>query len=345
MHMNSGIIIENFVILLIFIQYEWLMNEMEEPMTGFQRIMRCDENNKLTFVNAYFGMNSFWVTISEIALLFEVSVSSVLKHLSDLYQDRELNQEDTCISLETTKFENGHDVTRVIDYYNMSVIISIAFRLDSDQAVMVRRWALNALSEYNHYGYVMKEEHFSGSDYFNELMERIREIRASEKRAYQKIIDIFVQCSADFDKSSQSSHKFYSIIQNKLHFAVTGHTAAEIVFERVDADKPGMGLTSWKAAPDGKISAKDVVVAKNYLNEAEISRLKHIVSMLIDHAELMAEQQIKMSMENWLEKLDEYLEFSHRPVLKGKGRISREMANRKAFQEFRKFCIKQKRLS
>ena len=191
---------------------------------------------------------------------------------------------------------------------------------------------------------MLKNGRAFGRDYFDELLERIREIRASERRAYQKIADIFEQCSYDYDKASNLTREFYSFVQNKLHFAVTGKTAAELIAERVSPDSPTMGLTTWKAAPDGKITKRDVVVAKNYLNEKELSRLNRIVTMFIDYAELMAEDEVPMSMADWLKETDNFLLSNRRRVLEGKGKISHEDAVRKAEDIYAEFRIRQDEL-
>ena len=207
-------------------------------------------------------------------------------------------------------------------------------------------WATKTLKEYIQKGFVLNDEMLKngrpfGKDYFDELLERVREIRASERRAYQKIADIFEQCSYDYDKNSETTHAFYAFVQNKLHFAVTGKTAAELIAERVSLDSPTMGLTTWKGAPDGKILKSDVLTAKNYLNEAELKRLNRLVNMFIDYAELMAEDEIPMSMQDWLDTADRFLQNNRRRILKDKGVVSREAAEKKASEIYREFRKKQ----
>ena len=220
----------------------------------------------------------------------------------------------------------------------------MGYRVNSKKATKFRQWATKTLREYIQKGFVLNDELLKngrpfGRDYFDELLERIREIRASERRAYQKIADIFEQCSYDYDKNSETTRAFYSFVQNKLHYAVTGRTAAELIVERVSPDSPTMGLTTWKAAPDGKILKSDALVAKNYLNEDELRRLNRLVTMFIDYAELMAEDAQPMSMADWLAQTDRFLEFSRRDVLPDKGKVSREAAERRVsevYEQFRK---------
>jgi hypothetical protein len=218
--------------------------------------------------------------------------------------------------------------------------------VNSRKATKFRQWATKTLKEYITKGFVLNDDMLKngqpfGKDYFDELLERIREIRASERRAYQKITDIFEQCSYDYDKNSEITRAFYSFVQNKLHFAVTGQTAAEIIYERADAQKPTMGLTTWKDAPDGKILKRDIVVAKNYLNEKEMSRLNRLVTMFIDYAELMAEDEVLMSMQDWVDQTDQFLKNNRRLVLEGKGQISHEQAIEKATKEYESFRVRQ----
>ena len=240
--------------------------------------------------------------------------------------------------------EGPRQVRRELEHYNLDAIIAVGYRVNSKKATRFRQWATRTLKEYITKGFVLNDELMKngrpfGKDYFDELLERIREIRASERRAYQKIADIFEQCSYDYDKQSDTTKAFYAFVQNKLHFAVTGQTAAELIAGRATLDSPTMGLTTWKAAPDGKILKSDTLIAKNYLNEKELSRLNRLVTMFIDYAELMAEDQVPMSMADWLAEADRFLTNNRQKVLEGKGRISHEDAVRKVsdiYQEFRK---------
>lgn len=228
----------------------------------------------------------------------------------------------------------------------MDAIIAVGYRVNTKKATRFRQWATKTLKEYIIKGFVLNDDMLKngkpfGKDYFDELLERIREIRASERRAYQKITDIFEQCSYDYDKSSEITKNFYAFVQNKLHFAVTGKTAAELIYERADLEKLAMGLTTWKDAPDGKALKRDIGIAKKYLNEKELSRLNRLVTMFIDYAELMAEDEILMSMQDWAEQTNQFLVNNRREVLDGKEKISHEAARKKAEREYEVFRVKQ----
>ncbi len=225
----------------------------------------------------------------------------------------------------------GRSVKRVLDFYNLDAIIAVGYRVNSKKATKFRQWATKNLKEYITKGFVLNEKLLKngksfGKDYFDDLLEKIREIRASERRAYQKITDIFEQCSCDYDKDSETTKQFYAFVQNKLHYAVSGNTAAEIVYNRSDSTKEHMGLTSWKNSPDGKIYKSDVVIAKNYLNEKEISRLNRLVAMFIDFAELQAEEGNLVKMQDCVNAINFFLESNRQKVLETKGKISHEQA-------------------
>jgi len=260
--------------------------------------------------------------------------------------DEELTEEATIKDSLIVQIEGNREVNRKARFYNLDMIIAVGYRVNSKKATRFRQWATKTLREYIQKGYVLNDDMLKngkpfGRDYFDELLERIREIRASERRAYQKIADIFEQCSCDYDKSSNLTREFYSFVQNKLHYAVTGKTAAELIAERVNLDHPTMGLTTWKTAPDGKIMKSDVTIAKNYLNEKEISRLNRIVTMFIDYAELMAEDEVPMRMEDWLKETDSFLSYNRRRVLMGKGNVSHKEATDRAENVYKQFRIQQ----
>ena len=266
-------------------------------------LYQIDDTN--VCVSVYFGNETFWLTTKAMAELFGVKSQAITKHLGNIYEEEELTREATCSKKEQVQIEGGREVKRNLDFYNLDAIIAVGYRVNSKKATKFRQWATKTLKEYITKGFVLNDDMLKngkpfGKDYFDELLERIREIRASERRAYQKITDVFEQCSYDYDKNSETTRAFYAFVQNKLHFAVTGQTAAELIFDRADAEKPTMGLTTWKDAPDGKILKRDIVVAKNYLNEKEMSRLNRLVTMFIDYAELMAEDEILMSMQDWV---------------------------------------------
>ena len=296
------------------------------------------------YIDVFFKDETFWLTQSAMAELFDVKTPAISKHLKNIYDEEELNRDSTISKMETVQIEGERQVKRTLDFYNLDAIIAVGYRVNSKKATRFRQWATKTLKEYIQKGFVLNDELMKngrpfGKDYFDELLERIREIRASERRAYQKIADIFEQCSYDYDKNSETTKEFYAFVQNKLHFAVTGKTAAEIISERATLDSPTMGLTTWKGSPDGKILKSDVIVAKNYLNEKEISRLNRLVTMFIDYAELMAEDEQPMSMKDWLEETNRFLSNNRRNVLEGKGTISHDDAVKKVsdiYSEFRK---------
>lgn len=239
--------------------------------------------------------------------------------------------------------EGKREVSREVDFYNLDAIIAVGYRVNSYQATQFRIWATKTLREYIIKGFVLDDERLKqgprfGKDYFDELLERIREIRASERRFYQKITDIYAQCSIDYDPKAEITQTFYKTVQNKLHWAITGHTAAELIAQRADATKPNMGLTTWKNAPKGKIQKTDVTVAKNYLSEKEISDLNRIVSMYLDYAENQAARQIPMKMTDWISKLDAFLQFNEYELLQDAGKVSHAIAQElatKAFEQYR----------
>ena len=305
-----------------------------------------DESN--VCVNVYYSNETFWLTQKAMAELFGVNTQAITKHLGNIYQEQELNKEATCSKMEQVQQEGDRQVKRFVDFYNLDAVIAVGYRVNSHQATAFRIWATKTLKEYITKGFVLNDDMLKngrpfGKDYFDELLERIREIRASERRAYQKIADVFEQCSYDYDKKSETTKAFYSFVQNKLHFAVTGKTAAELIYERADSNQPTMGLTTWGAAPDGKILKRDVTIAKNYLNEKELSLLNRLVTMFIDYAELMAEDEILMSMADWLKQTDVFLSTNRRNILADKGTVSHDQAVDKATKEYEIFRVRQDR--
>ena len=317
---------------------------MEKQPSPGGEILLYENGGEKEFVSVVFQDETFWLTQSGMAELFDCSTDNISLHLKNIYAEEELTPEATTEKISVVRQEGSRQVRRTLDHYNLDAIIAVGYRVNSKKATRFRQWATKTLKEYIQKGFVLNDELMKngrpfGRDYFDELLERIREIRASERRAYQKIADVFEQCSYDYDKNSETTRAFYSFVQNKLHFAVTGKTAAELIAERATPDSPTMGLTTWKGAPDGKILKSDTLVAKNYLNEKELSRLNRLVTMFIDYAELMAEDQVPMSMEDWLRETDRFLTNNRRNVLEGKGRISREAAVKKVgavYEEFRK---------
>ena len=292
-----------------------------------------------TYIDVYFQDETFWLTQVGMAELFDCSKSNISMHLTNIFAEEELDE--TAVM---RKFRISELSTKPTNFYNLDAIIAVGYRVNSKKATRFRQWATRTLREYIQKGFVLNDELMKngrafGRDYFDELLERIREIRASERRAYQKIADVFEQCSYDYDKNSETTRAFYSFVQNKLHVAVTGKTAAELIADRVTPESPTMGLTTWKGAPDGKILKSDALVAKHYLNEKELSRLNRLVNMFIDYAELMAEDEQLMSMQDWLNETDRFLQNNRQRVLDGKGSISHDEAVErvsKVYAEFRK---------
>ncbi|WP_443662926.1 virulence RhuM family protein [Dysosmobacter sp.] len=315
----------------------------QRPMQQGEILLYSNDGEK-EFVSVVFRDETFWLTQSGMAELFDCTTDNISLHLKNIYEEKELTPEATTEKISVVRQEGSRQVRRTLEHYNLDVIIAVGYRVNSKKATRFRQWATKTLKEYITKGFVLNDDMLKngkpfGRDYFDELLERIREIRASERRAYQKIADVFEQCSYDYDKNSETTKAFYAFVQNKLHFAVTGKTAAELIAERATLDSPTMGLTTWKGAPDGKILKSDTLVAKNYLNEKELSRLNRLVTMFIDYAELMAEDQVPMSMEDWLHETDRFLTNNRRNVLEGKGCISREAAVKKVsgiYAEFRK---------
>lgn len=309
-------------------------------------LYQIDDTN--VCVSVIYKDETFWLTQKAMAELFDCSSDNVSLHLKNIYKEEELTEEATTEIFSVVQKEGKRDVKRNAKCYNLDAIIAVGYRVNSKKATKFRQWATKTLKEYITKGFVLNDDMLKngkpfGKDYFDELLERIREIRASERRAYQKITDVFEQCSYDYDKNSETTRAFYAFVQNKLHFAVTGQTAAELIYDRADAEKPTMGLTTWKDAPDGKILKRDIVVAKNYLNEKEISRLNRLVTMFIDYAELMAEDEILMSMQDWVDQTNQFLSNNRRKVLEGKGNISHETAIEKAKKEYDIFRVRQDR--
>ena len=294
-------------------------------------------------VDVWFANDNFWLTQKTMADLFGVKTPAVNKHLKNIFTSGELVEEAVVSILETTAADSKTYSTR---FYNLDAVIAVGYRVNSIKATHFRIWATQTLREFMVKGFVLNDEMLKngrqfGQDYFGELLERIREIRASERRAYQKIADVFEQCSSDYRSNSEETQLFFQMVQNRLHFATTGQTAAEIVHGRADAEKPFMGLTTWKNAPRGKILKSDVTVAKNYLNEAEMDKLNRLVALFIDFAELRALNRQVMAMKDWLGWVEKFLNLTDQQVLHTAGKISQEMAQTKAHTEYERFRVRQ----
>ncbi len=298
-------------------------------------------------VEVVYSGETFWLTQKRMAELFGVEVPAVSKHLANIYESGELTKEATISILETVQQEGNRNVTRKMEFYSLDAVIAVGYRVNSRQATQFRIWATQTLKEFITKGFVLDDErlkqgqHF-GKDYFDELLERIREIRASERRFYQKITDLYA-LSADYNKDAPATQDFFASVQNKLHWAITGKTAAEIIYTEADATKLYMGLKTWKHAPDGKILKSDVSIAKNYLNEAHIQELNRIVSAYLDLAENNAKRSQLMFMENWGKFLTNFLQLSNYPILKDKGKVSMLEAKLKSESEFEKYRVIQDR--
>lgn len=314
---------------------------MRNEIAGRGEVLLYSDESGKEYVSVVFKDETFWLTQKAMAELFGCTADNISLHLKNIFADGELDKDAVTEKFSATAADGKNYLTQ---HYNLDAIIAVGYRVNSKKATRFRQWATKTLKEYIQKGFVLNDELMKngrpfGKDYFDELLERIREIRASERRAYQKIADVFEQCSYDYDKNSETTKAFYAFVQNKLHCAVTGKTAAELISERATLDSPTMGLTTWKGAPDGKILKSDTLVAKNYLNEKELSRLNRLVTMFIDYAELMAEDEQLMSMQDWLNETDRFLTNNRRNVLDGKGHISREAAAKKVsaiYDEFRK---------
>ncbi len=299
-------------------------------------------------IEVIFEGETFWLSQRKMAELFAVEIQTINYHLKEIFKSGELEEGATIRKIRIVQPEGNREVSREVDFYNLDAIIAVGYRVNSYQATQFRIWATRTLKEFIIKGFVLDDErlkqgrHF-GKDYFDELLERIREIRASERRFYQKITDLYVQCSIDYNPKSETTMLFYKTVQNKLEWAITGMTAAEIIASRAGAEKPNMGLTNWKNAPAGKILKSDVSVAKNYLTVAELSALNRIVTMYLDYAENQAARQISMKMQDWVEKLDAFLRFNEYDILQDAGQVSHEVAKALAEKNYEQFRVQQDR--
>lgn len=291
-------------------------------------------------VEIYLYNENLWLSQKKIADLFNVGIPAINKHLKNIFESGELQEDSVVSTLEITADDGKNYKTK---FYNLDAIIAVGYRVNSRQATHFRIWATQILKEYVIKGFAMDDERLKdpqqifGKDYFEEQLARIRDIRSSERRFYQKITDIYAQCSADYDPDENITKDFFATVQNKLHFAITGQTAAEIISGRVDSKKSNMGLTSWKNAPVGRIRKADISIAKNYLNEKELDHLNRIVTMYLDYAELQAQNKKVMYMKDWVVKLDTFLKFNELDILQNSGKIAHEVALAFAEKEFEKF--------
>ena len=302
-------------------------------------------------VNALVRDESIWLTQKEMAELFDVNKSSISRHLRNIFADGELDEQVVVAKIATTSQHGAmadKTQTTLSQYYNLDAIISVGYRVNSRRATQFRIWATGVLKEYIQKGFVMDDERLKqgktafGKDYFRELLERVRSIRASERRIWQQITDIFAECSIDYDKNATITHAFYSMVQNKFHYAIVGQTAAEIIYNRADREKEHMGLTTWKNAPDGRILESDVSIAKNYLDEKQIRQLERAVTGYFDYIEDLIERENTFTMEDFATSVNEFLSFRKYKILEGRGKISRKAAIEKAETEYDAFNKYQK---
>ena len=297
-------------------------------------------------IEVIFNAETFWLTQKRMAELFGVESHTITYHLKEIFKTGELDENSTTRKIRVVQKEGNRDVSRDLDFYNLDAIIAVGYRVNSFEATQFRIWATKTLREYIVKGFVLDDERLKqgkrfGKDYFDELLDRIREIRASERRFYLKITDIYEQCSIDYNRDADITQTFFKTVQNKLHFAISGKTAAQIIAERANADKPNMGLQTWKNAPQGKILKGDIGTAKNYLVEKEIKELERVVTMYLDYAELQASRQIAMKMADWTSRLDAFLQFNDYQILNDAGKVSHEVAMKLAEQEYGKFRVTQ----
>ncbi len=289
---------------------------------------------------------TIWLTQKSMADLFECSSDNISLHLKNIFKDNELDKRLTTEVFSVVRKEGNRSVNRELEFYNLDAIIAVGYRVNSKKATKFRIWATKILKDYMIKGFAIDVEKMKngpkfGKDYYDDLLQTIREIRLSERRQYQKITDIFEATSVDYNKDSDEAYIFFKIVQNKLHYAITGKTAAELIYERVDSEKLNMGLTSWKNSPNGKIMKYDISIAKNYLNEDELKKLNNLTTLFLDYAEDMAEEHQIMTMKDWIKETDELIKFRKKNVLSDSGRISHEKAIEKAENEYEKFRVKQ----
>lgn len=318
---------------------------MDDKLIGNEKnILFYNDEEGNTKVEVLLENEDVWLNTEALSTLFNIDRSGIVKHINNIYKDEELEEKSTCAKIAQVQKEGNRNVKRVYPYYNLDMIISIGFRVNSKKAIKFRTWANKIIKDYMVQGFALNDERFmkvrkSDQEYFKRLLERIKLIRTSERMFYQKITDIFAECSIDYDKDSDMAITFYKTIQNKFHFAITGQTAAEIVYNRVDSKKDNMGLTTWENSPDGKILKSDVIIAKNYLDEKEIKNLNNLVNLFLDIAENNAERNIAMYMKDWKKEVENALRVFHYDVLEGKGKISHKQAKEKAESEYEKYKV------
>lgn len=321
---------------------------MENQQNNF--LIYSTPNNNVR-VDVFVQDETVWLTQKSLAELFDTSTQNITIHLKNIYEDAELQEDATCKEILQVQIEGKREVSRNTKFYNLDAIISVGYRVNSSKATQFRIWATQTLKEFIIKGFVLDDNRLKqgqtlfGKDYFKELLRRVRSIRASERRIYQQVTDIFAECSIDYDKNAEITKNFYAMVQNKFHFAITGKTAAEIIHHLADKKKDNMGLATWKNAPDGRIIKTDVLVAKNYLQEKEISQLERTVTGYFDYIESLIERENTFTMEQLADSVNKFLTFNEYKILQGKGRISKLQADKKAIKEYDEFNKTQKIIS
>ena len=319
---------------------------MRNEITGRGEVLLYSDESGKEYISVVFKDETFWLTQKAMAELFDVQTPAISKHLKNIFADGELEENVVVSKMETTTRHGavqGKTQTNDTKFYNLDAIIAVGYRVSSLKATRFRQWATKILNEYITKGFAMDDERLKqgtavfGKDYFRELLERVRSIRASERRIWQQITDIYAECSTDYDKNSPTTREFYAMVQNRFHYAITGHTAAEIIYSKADHTKDHMGLTTWKNAPDGRVLKSDVSIAKNYLQEKEIRQLERAVTGFFDYIEDLIERENTFNMQQFSASVNEFLSFRRYQILPDKGKISAEQAKRKAEQEYEIF--------
>ena len=320
-------------------------NTIDDNLIGNENniVFYTDEENNIN-VEVILQNENVWLNIDSLTKLFKIDRTGITRHINNIYKDEELEEDSTCAKI--AHMGNNNKQQYITKYYNLDMIISIGFRVNSKPAIKFRIWANKVIKEYMIKGFALNDDRFINGNkfdtrYFDELLERIKTIRVSERMSYQKIMDLFIATAIDYNKDSEEAYTFFKIVQNKLHYAITGKTAAELIFERVDSKKAHMGLTSWKNSPDGLIYKYDVGIAKNYLQKEELEKLNDLTNLFLDVAETEAKEQKTMTMNKWIEVADDLLKYRKKYILKGAGKISHQQAIEKANEEYEKFRIKQ----
>ena len=313
-------------------------------MNESNNLLIYKNDNDDVIVDAIYKDETLWLTQKEMAKVFDVGIPDISKRLTDIYNDGELDKDSTVSKMEIVQQEGNRQVKRLVETYNLDAIIAVGYRVNSKKATEFRIWATKVLKEYIQKGFALNDERFIrgnkyDSKYFDELLERIKTIRVSERMSYQKITDLFIATSTDYNPRSEEAYTFFQIVQNKLHYAISGHTAAELIYSRADSNKEHMGLTNWKNSPDGLIYKYDVSVAKNYLNEEEISKLNDLTNIFLVFAEDEAKERHVMTMQDWIDATDDLLKFRRKKVLDNSGNISHKQAIEKAESEYEKYRV------